>query len=178
MEKRNEDIALLLGVGLVGAWLGNLPDSLPWPNILLALGLLLILGVFVQRIRADQPAEITVARGLSLLACEFPESGAHFTVTILKPLTRGLWVVCDKEISRASACAASGQELVALETHKSVFVWIEGTGTVRIDIEGKSPFRRVKVSKATAWNVRPFAKRQQQKASPEPPTASGQSPRS
>lgn len=172
MERRNEDLAILIGAALVGAWLGNLPAELPWPTLLLALGLLLLLGVLVQRIRADSPPSVRGDIGLRILDPEFSGGTVSFYVALRAPTDPGLWIVCNAPIITSNAGLRiwregeqmpAGKVIQTFEYQRFAFIWFsnidEETGKpqraeVQVVIAARQPLKRIRVRSATRRNVR------------------------
>lgn len=174
MPRRNEDLAFFLGGAFIGTTLTKIAVVADHPASVCSLGVLLIAGIFIQRIRADRPSSVRGDLGIRILDPEFHEAQVSFSATLRGSVDYGLRIVCDVPIVGAVASAhrqmdaggsRSGPEvdLFVLQTKKIAHVLLQDPGDspetgsykeVRVTITTSSPAKRVWVGFATTGQVR------------------------
>jgi hypothetical protein len=176
MQIRNQDIGLGLGLALVAGGIGAFVKAgmSVLASVLISFGLLLLLGVMIQRIRADSPPKVTGDIGLKILNPEFSDGGVEFDVALRMPITTGLWLTCNVPVLDVTARLrlwggpAHMESLgKAIRDHREYkqfvflpFTNIDETTTkaqraeVQVEIAVSQPLKRVRVQTATRRKIR------------------------
>lgn len=178
--RRNEDLALLLAGVLLGFSLGQELTGVPEyaPLVCLFLGLLLITGVFVHRIREDRPPSVRVGPGLRRISSEFSARSARVVVEVRWSLYGGLLLDCDPRGSKVRVEAvATLRRSDGLRRSVDLFpisddlaIWIplgdrdSETGErvksrVELTITSDETLRRVRIRRAGKWRLRLMSRR-------------------